>query len=186
MENAYAVETGLRFDGICGRNAIGGLQEKREVLSELANRLTPGGRLALLETLSRQAQRLHALLAPDALPSALRQKLVDAEEAIYTDQQNPHVAWDTRALHHYLNEAGLKAVSLHCEEVFSQRPISPQQLTHWFDPGREKRPTYATYLSQYLDADEVRTVHRAFEREIAHKTVPWSSSHITVTARAPE
>ena len=88
-ERLDAVETGLRFDGICGRNAIGGLQDKRKVLSELANRLTPGGRLALLETLSRQAQRLHALLAPDALSSALRQKLVNAEEAIYTDQQRP-------------------------------------------------------------------------------------------------
>ena len=169
-----------------GRNAIGGLQDKRKVLSELANRLTPGGRLALLETLSRKAQRLHALLALDTLSSALRQKLIDAEEAIYTDQQNPHVAWDTRALHRYLNEAGLEAVSLHCEEVFSQRPISPQQLAHWFDPGGKKRPTYATYLSQYLDADEVRTVCRAFEREIAHKTVPWSSTQITVTARAPD
>ncbi len=185
-ERLNAVETGLRFDGICGRNAIGGLQDKRKVLSELANRLKPGGRLALLETLSRQAQRLHALLAPNTLSSALRQKLVDAEEAIYTDQQNPHVAWDTRALHLYLNEAGLEAVSLHCEEVFSKRLISPQQLAHWFDPGGEKRPTYATYLSQYLDADEVRTVRRTFEREIAHKTVPWSSTQITVTARAPE
>lgn len=185
-ERLNAVETGLRFDGICGRNAIGGLQDKRKVLSELANRLKPGGRLALLETLSRQAQRLHALLAPNTLSSALRQKLVDAEEAIYTDQQNPHVAWDTRALHLYLNEAGLEAVSLHCEKVFSKRLISPQQLAHWFDPGGEKRPTYATYLSQYLDADEVRTVRRTFEREIAHKTVPWSSTQITVTARAPE
>ena len=185
-ERLDAVETGLLFDGICGRNAIGGLQDKREVLSELANRLTPGGRLALLETLSRQAQRLHALLAPDALSSALRQKLVDAEEAIYTDQQNPHVAWDTRALHCYLDEAELEAVSLHCKEVFSQRPITPQQLAHWFDPGGEKRPTYANYLSQYLDADEVRTVRRTFEREIAHKTVPWSATRIAVTARAPD
>ena len=185
-EHLDAVETGLRFDGICGRNAIGGLQDKRKVLSELTTRLAPSGRLALLETLSRQAQRLYALLAPDAFSSALRQKLVDAEEAIYTDQRNPHVAWDTRALHCYLDEAGLEAVSIHREEVFSQRSISPQQLAHWFDPGGEKRPTYANYLSQYLDANEVRTIRRAFEREIAHETVPWSSTQITVTARAPD
>ena len=76
-------------------------------------------------------------------------------------------------------------IRVSCEEVFSQRPISPQQLAHWFDPGGEKRPTYATHLIQYLDADEVRTVRRAFEIEIAHKTVPWLSTQITVTARAP-
>jgi putative ATPase len=180
-----AIETNLRFDGICGRNAIGGLEDKRMVLSELASRLAPNGRLALVETLSRRAQRLHSLLSSEALPPALRQRLVDAEEAIYADRENPHVAWDEEILSSDLREAGLEAIHLHREDLLSQRPITPQQLAHWFDPGGEKRPTYSSYLSQYLDSDELRTVRQAFEREIAHKTVPWSSTQITVTARAP-
>ena len=155
------------------------------VLSELASRLAPNGRLALVETLSRRAQRLHSLLSSEALPPTLRQRLVDAEEAIYADRENPHVAWDEEILSSYLREAGLETIHLHREDLLSQRPITPQQLAHWFDPGGEKRPTYSSYLSQYLDADELRTVRQAFERAIAHKTVSWSSTQITVTARAP-
>lgn len=185
-ERIDEIETNLRFDGICGRNAIGGLADKSNALSALANRLTPGGRLALAETLSRQAQRLHNLLNPGTLLPSLHQRLADAEEAIYADKQNPHVAWDTEDLHADLSEAGFEAIELDREPLLSQRHISPQQLAHWFDPGGQKRQTYSSYLSQYLDADEVRTVRHAFEKEIVHKTVSWSSTQIIVTARAPE
>ena len=99
-ERSDAIETNLRFDGICGRNAIGGLQDKRMVLSELANRLTPGtgGSPCQKRFPVRLSGCTRCLLRMPFL-LRLRQKLADAEEAIYTDQQNPHVAWDTRALH---------------------------------------------------------------------------------------
>ncbi len=178
-----AVETGVRFDGIGGRNALGGLSDKRQVIALIASRLQPHGRIAFVETLSQQAQRLHHLIDLNALPSELAQRLVDAEESIYSDAQNPQVAWDADDLRTYLSEAGLSSIELHHEQVNSQRVISPRQLSHWFDPGGEKRPTYARYLNQYLDVEEMRTVRNVFEKTLAHKTVSWTSTQITATAR---
>ena len=98
---------GLRFDGICGRNAIGGLQDKREVLSELANRLTPGGQLALLEALSLQAQRLHALPLPDARCLLCGKSWLMPKKP-FTLTRRTRICLGHQGLHRYLDEANLK------------------------------------------------------------------------------
>ncbi len=176
----------IRFDAVLGRNALGGLSEKEEIARIIAARLAPGGRIALVETLSRRAQRLHDLVPLETLEAPLRQRLVEAEEAIYADAQNPQVAWDAVDLESFFIQAGLSQVEVHDETLHNQRHITPQQLAHWFNPGGEKRHTYANYLGQYLDAEELHTVRRLFERELANKTVSWSTTRTFLFAQAAD
>ncbi|MGY8824012.1 MAG: AAA family ATPase [Candidatus Latescibacterota bacterium] len=174
----------IRFDAICGRHALGGLADKQNTIQQLAIHLAPGGRIALAETLSCRAQRLHQLVELNSLPTDLRQRLIDAEEAIYADASNPQVSWEADELAGFFATAEFTDIDLRCEEQHGQRHINPQQLAHWFDPGGEKRHTYANYLSQHLDSDELHVVRRLFEKELANKTLPWSSTQVLIFARA--
>jgi putative ATPase len=176
----------IRFEAILGRNALGGLTNKGEIARIIAARLAPGGRLALVETLSRRAQRLHDLVPMETLEAPLRMRLIEAEEAIYANAENPQVAWDEVDLESFFTDAGLTKIEVHCESLHNQRHITPQQLAHWFNPGGEKRHTYANYLGQYLDAKELHTVRRLFERELANKTVPWSTTLTFLFAQATD
>ena len=74
--------------------------------------LTPGGQLALGN--ARQAQRLHALYSVCCSAAKAGQC-----RRSHLPDQRIRVAWDTRALHRYLDEAGLKLFPC-TEEVFSQ------------------------------------------------------------------
>ena len=176
----------IRFDAICGRHALGGIADKESAIRQLAAHLAPSGRIALAETQSQSAQRLHQLVKLDSLNADLRQRLIAAEEAIYADTSNPQVNWNADELASLFAAAQLSDIDIRCEEQHGQRHISPQQLAHWFDPGGEKRHTYANYLGQHLDGEELHVVRRLFEKELANKTLPWASTQVLIFARAAD
>jgi len=179
-------ESGVRFDAVIGRNALGGLAEKRQIVQALRDSLVPGGRVSLAETVSCRAQRLHQLVDLDDLDPDLRERAVQAEEAIYADPDNPLVNWDAADLEDLFAAAGFVHIRAQTETGHASRRITPQQLGHWFNPGGEKRHTYASHLRQRLDEEEVRQMRRLFERELTNQTVPWSSTQVFLTAAAPD
>ena len=168
-------EPGIRFDAVLGRNALGPLKAKAEIAATLRQHLATQGRISLVETLSRRSQRLHQLICIEHLDNDLAQRLIAAEEAIYTDADNPQVNWDIADLEQLFTEAGFGRVQTRVESVQTQRHIEPKQLNHWFNPGGEKRHTYANYLAQHLDEDEVHRVRKLFEQNLANRTVTWTS-----------
>jgi len=176
--------TDIRFDVIVGRNALGPLTAKADIAATLRQHLAPGGHLSLVETLSRRSQRLHVLIDLDRLDADLAERLVAAEEAIYANTDNPQVNWDVEDIVKLCADAGLSQVHTRVDSQPSQRHIDPRQLNHWFNPGGEKRHTYANYLSQHLDEGELQQVRKLFERELAHRTVPWTTTQVFLQAQA--
>jgi putative ATPase len=172
----------LRFDAILGRNALGPLKDKAEIAAALYQQLAPGGRISLVEMLSRRSQRLHQLVDLDRLEADLAARLIAAEEAIYTDPDNPQVNWDVEDLEKIFAAAGFDQVQTRVDSNPSQRHIEPRQLGHWFSPGGEKRHTYANYLAQHLDEGELRQVRKLFERGLANRTVDWTTTQVFVQA----
>lgn len=170
----------IRFDAVVGRNALGTLAAKEEIIAAL--RSLTMGEVSLAETVPRHAQRLYHLVALDDLDTDLTARVVQAEEAIYTATDNPRVNWDAEDLQRYFTAAGFSQVRLHSDNTNNQRRISQQQVAHWFDPGGEKRPTYAHYLHQFLDQTEVQQVRKLFERQLNEKTVEWSTSQVFLVA----
>ena len=174
----------IPFDAMIGRNALGGQAAREEILQHLFLSMAPGGCISLVETVSRQAQRLYQLVNLEGLAPDLGERIVQTEEAIYADAGNPLVNWEATDLQDALVQAGFSAVRLQPETTHIRRRITPQQLGHWFNPGGEKHLTYANHLHQQLDDDELRQVRRLFERELTNKTVNWSSTQVFATARS--
>ena len=171
----------ILFDAIVGRHALGGLAHKAQVLAALYRYLAPQGRVSLVEVLSRRSQRLYQLIDLQAL-GALGERLVAAEEAIYAAPDNPRVNWDAADLKQLFAAAGFGSVQVRVEAVQSQRHIEPRHLAHWFNPGGEKRHTYAHHLIQHLDEDELRQVRKLFEQSLAHRAVTWTTPRVFIAA----
>ena len=179
---ADQLDPDLRFDAIVGRNALGALADKEAVVVALHGYLAPQGCVSLVETLARQSQRLYQLFDVQPL-GALGARLVAAEEAIYAAADNPRVNWDAADIEQLFAAAGFGAVQVRVEAVQSQRHIEPRHLAHWFNPGGEKRATYARHLTQQLDDGELRQVRKLFEQRLANRTVTWTTPQLFITAQ---
>ena len=185
-EQVDAREPGLRFDAVLGRNALGPLSAKAEVAVALAKQLAPQSRISLVETLSCQSQRLHQLVDLNRLDRDLSERLIAAEEAIYADASNPQVNWNVEDLVAHFTAAGFTQVQSKVESLQSQRLIELRQLNHWFSPGGEKRHTYANFLAQALDEDELRQVRKLFDHCLTNHTVTWTTSQVFLVAKFGE
>ena len=185
-EQVDAREPGLRFDAVLGRNALGPLADKAEVAVALAKQLAPQSRISLVETLSCQSQRLHQLVDLNRLDPDLSERLIAAEEAIYADASNPQVNWNVEDLVAHFTAAGFTQVQSKVESLQSQRLIELRQLNHWFSPGGEKRHTYANFLAQALDEDELQQVRKLFDHCLANHTVTWTTSQVFLVAKFGE
>jgi putative ATPase len=179
-------EGDLRFDAIVGRNALGSLPDKAAIMQYLAGWLRPGGRLSLAETVARAGQRLYDLVDLSTLDEDLRQRLVEAEEAIYAAEDDPLVNWEAGALQQATAGAGLADVSMEEETHEAEMLVSGGTLDRWFSAGGEGgRPSYAGRLARRLSPDEVARVESLFRRQLTGQAVPWRSRLAFVTARRP-
>ncbi len=174
---------GQRFDAVVGHHALGSLSDKAEAVRQLRHLLQPGGCVSLAESLPRRAQRLYALAGLAGVEEGVRERLVRAEEAIYTDQGNALVNWDAADLEALFRAAGFTQVQVRVETQQANRRLTMPQLAQWFNPGGETRHTYAHYLGRLLSEEEVHLVRRAFERELANRRVAWSSTQLFLVAR---
>ena len=173
-----------RFEAILGRNALGALADKEQIIATLHQHLAPQGRISLVETLSRKSQRLYQLVDLDSFDPDLSQRLVAAEEAIYSDTEHPQVNWDTADFEAIFSIAGFSRVQTRIEEIRTQRHIDSRQLNHWFSRGGEKRHTYAHYLAQHLDEGELDQVRKLFELSLAGRLVDWTKTQIFLLAES--
>jgi putative ATPase len=167
-------ESEVRFDAIVGRNALGALLDKAEILRLSAGWLRPGGRLSLAETVVKHTQRLYALVDLSALDDDLRRRVVEAEEEIYGGGDDPLVNWDAADLECALQSAGFEEVTLHEESQESEMLISQATFVRWFalDAGQE-RLSYAQHLLHHLTMDDLVEVQALFRRQLAGQPVPW-------------
>ena len=185
-EQVDAREPGLLFDAVLGRNALGPLSAKAEAAVALAKQLAPQSRISLVETLSCHSQRLHQLVDLNRLDRDLSERLIAAEEAIYADASNPQVNWNVEDLVAHFTAAGFTQVQSKVESLQSQRLIELRQLNHWFSPGGEKRHTYANFLAQALDEDELWQVRKLFDYCLTNHTVTWTTSQVFLVAKFGE
>ena len=174
----------VRFDAIVGRNALTRHASKVTAARLIASLLGDGGQLSMSEVLPRYAQRLYQLVDLSPLDEELCQRLITAEEAIYTDLDDPMVNWDAADLKAALRVAGLSEVDAHVETVTTQRQIGAEHLVRWFSTDSDRqRPTYAQHVRKTLSADELAQVQALFEAQLRDRAVVWSSQIAYLAAR---
>jgi len=174
------VLTDVRFDCIIGRNALLHETDKKAAAKLLAKLLRSEGVIVLAETVARHTQRLYRLLNPKKVDKDLFDRIVIAEEAIYTETSDPMVNWDADDLRTAIVAAGL-VVQVQKERIPTQMHITPALLERWFSPT-VNRPTYATRLAEKLSQEEVLAVKDLFSRYLLNQTVTWESSIAFVQA----
>ncbi len=171
----------VAFDFALGRNALGGLSSKGQVVSDLAALLVANGRVSIFEQVQRRAQRLCDLVALE--DADLQARVRQAEETIYASTENPHVTWDSEDLQALFGGAGFVQPEVNPEEQRATRRITAQQIGQWFSAGGDKNPTYAWHLRRSLDQAEVDYVRHQFERQLGNKEVEWQLSQLYLRAR---
>jgi putative ATPase len=166
----------VRFDAIVGRNALTRHPTKVTAVRIVTSLLADEGRLSLAEVVPHHAQRLYQLVDSSSLDESLRQRLVAAEEAIYTDLDDPMVNWDAADLKAAVRVAGLSNVQVQMETVTTQRLIGAEHLARWFSTDSEgQRPTYAQQLRRLLSAEELGQVQALLEAQLRDQSVTWTS-----------
>lgn len=173
----------LRFDRIIGRNALLQATDKVSLVQPLLQRLQPGGRLVLAETLPRHTQRLYQFVEARHLGQDLHQRLAQAEEAIYQRFDDPLVNWDADSLRSQFQAANIPA-HIELEPTQTELRLTAALLQRWFTPGRD-RPSYADHLSQQLSAAEIEQIRQVFETTLLQQVVRWHGALVLLVVSAP-
>ncbi|MGD8397218.1 MAG: AAA family ATPase [Anaerolineae bacterium] len=177
-------EGDLRFDAIVGRNAVGRLPDKEGTLRSLLGWLRPGGRLSLAETIVRHTQRLYDLADLSSLDDDVRCHLVEAEEAIYLESEEPLVSWDADTLRRAAAAAGFENIAVDEAPQQGEMLIGEATLDRWFaDAGDGERPSYAQHLRRRLSDAELAEVEGLLRRQLTGQTVQWHTHVAFLTAR---
>jgi putative ATPase len=175
----------LSFDAILGRNALTRHADKVAAIRLLASLLSENGRLSLAETVPAHTQRLYRLVDLAALGEHLTQRVAEAEEAIYSQADDPMVNWNEQSLQLACEAAGL-AAQVSSERERSEVQVTPAMLARWFTPaGSGERPSYVDRLRQRLDAAQCAQVEAAFRQQLSNRAVPWETSTAYLIAGLP-
>ncbi len=177
------------FDVIIGRNVLTHLVDKTAAAQTIKKLSKPGGRLVLAEIVPRHTQRLHKLVDLSSLADDLIQRIVAAEEAIYTNATDPMVNWDVDDLSAIFEKAGYANIEIRTETLTSERHLEANQIQRWFTqetPGN--RPTFAQHLLKKtpeagVTKTELEALKRVFEQQLLGQVVSWQSMIAYVIAR---
>ncbi len=173
----------VRFDAIVGRNALVDQPDKAPVLEVLAERLLPGGRLVVLETLPKATQRLYGLV--QEVDPELLERWRQAEEAIYTNQSDPLLGWDLPDLLEAAQGTGLEVTHEPLSWTHKRR-VTRGQLDHWFPRAAGTgRPSYAQRLLEKTNPEDVSAIEAIMRKQLTDEIVQWGSAAVLLTLEKP-
>jgi putative ATPase len=178
----------VRFDAIVGRNALTHVSpdERRQIAGTLVGLLAAEGRICVAQIVPRHTQRIYALALADLadLPGDLRQRVIDAEEAIYAQANDAWVNWDVVDLEQAFRDAELQEVVADTETQVAEMLITPALLQRWFSTTTSNsRPTYAQHLLRQVSPEELAQFQALIERKLLNQAVPWRSTTAFLVAR---
>ncbi|MFP4014979.1 MAG: AAA family ATPase [Chitinispirillaceae bacterium] len=167
---------GVRFDVIMGRNALRNLQEKSRYIKELTSLLAEGGRIILSEIVPSMGQRITGLVS-DFCIGDMYDRLLKAEDSLFSDSADPMVNWNTDSLERELSGMNELGVSGFTFTENASRRISPQEIDHWFrvTSGNE-RPSLGDRLAEQFTAKEKEELRLLLHRKLDYKSVEWKTA----------
>lgn len=148
-----AIEDGLQFGVISGRNLLSRLESDRNILEAIKSRLEKDGKIALLESIPSQSSRLS-----DFASEVYKDKLRKAEKKIYSSD-NPLTAWGKKELENAVLDIFPEAY-FEYEEDREDRYLS-------------KDAVIGFYRSSYAESG---MTEQEFIAEFADRTVKWSNT----------
>ena len=160
-----------------GEDADGGLHKDR------AARLAPGAVVVISQRIPCRTQRIATLIA-DSLGkraggiSGTLAKMRAAEDAFFTDKDNPMFSWDEETIAAAFREQGLE-VSCSVMKVTEKRSISDRQIAAWFGESS----AYAARIREAVGGEELSEAVRILGEEAKKKSFPWQGENAFFTCR---
>ncbi|HEY54367.1 MAG TPA: AAA family ATPase, partial [Caldilineae bacterium] len=173
---------GVLFDAIVGRNALILEPDKAACAQSLTQLLRPGAHLVLAETIPRHTQRLYRLIDARTLGSALADRLIEAEEAIYADASDAMTNWDAVDLEETFAAAGLE-VAVQVERERTEVRVTHSMLDRWFTVHANGRPGYSQRLGEQMAVEEITQVESLFRKQLLNQVILWESRICYLAAR---
>jgi putative ATPase len=175
-------EDGVRFDAIVGYNALIECVDKADAAQLLRHLLAEGGVVSLAERIPRHTQRLYQLVALADLGPHLVERIIQGEEAIYRQADDPLVNWDVPELKMWWEEAGF-ALQTEVDEEKSELQVTMSMIDRWFTPSTTDRPSYAQHLAALLSQAEIARVRDLFQRQLLNQMITWRSRLVHLAAK---
>ena len=175
-------ETPHHFDALVGHNVLVDVADKAAAVALLLPWVGPDGAISLAERIPRHTQRLYRLVNLTELGEELARRVVAAEEAIYSRDDDPLVSWDADDLAALWAATGLRA-EVTTEPESAEVRVTAGLLARWFAPSGDDRPSYAQHLVAQVSAAEIERVAALFQRQLLNQTVDWHSRTAYVVAR---
>ena len=184
-ERLQQAESDVRFDAVVGRNVLTSLSEAQrvQVVQMLRKWVASWGVVSLIQTIPRYTQRLYRLVDLAELPADLRQRLIEAEEAIYANEEDTWVNWDAADLERAFRSGGFSHVRLREEPRDTQMLITPTLFGRWFSTTKvEERPTFVQHLADFLHPSELTQVEQLYQKFLLNQTISWRSRIVFLQA----
>jgi putative ATPase len=170
------IAAGVAVEAVVGRHVFSAIAPTPDLIQTLVSCVAPQqGRLALVEAIPRNAQRIGALVPADSLDSQLRDRWKEAEEHLYTNAADPRFGWDSKTLVTQLEKAGLM-VNWADEVIEGERFISEKLCDRWFAPNPST--SYRSKLAAILSPQELTEIEKLVRRSLQNQTVTWRSHQV--------
>jgi putative ATPase len=170
----------IKFDWIIGRNALRDAADKTAIIQQFDKVLTKKGGITIAEHLPKYSQRLYEWLS-STQTGKLYQRWQSAEESMYELQTGDVLLnWGIEDWVQSFQGAGLR-VQTESETIYQDIYITPKLLERWFSKG-VLCCSYGDHLRQRLSKTEVESVYALMNDHLLHRTLPWRSAILYITA----
>ena len=169
----------LRFDAVVGRNALYREPDKAACLAAVSELMGPAGRLSLAEVVPSEGMRLSGLLDLAAETPEFRDRLARAEQAIYSDPDNPLVNWSAEDLYAMIEQAGFRVRNKELRRFSERRLIRKSDIERWLAP---QSGSYADTASAILEPADLQRLRGICTGQLEEREVDWQSTIAFVSA----
>jgi len=170
----------VRFDVVVGRDVLVGCEDPPARVHLLGSLLEAKGRLVLVETLVRHTPRLSAMVPSGALGGdGLAAEWAAAEEALYTDPEDPLTRWGVEELRSMVSTLP-GAVRVTPVQTAHELAVTDAVIGRWFAPRPD---SYAGRLARWLSPESLVEVRGAVTRSLRGRTLPWSGTSALVVVQ---
>jgi len=169
------IRENLQFDAVFGQAVLSRSCNRSAMLKQISLILSENGILVLAENIPADGQRLSEFMPESKLDADLRERILEAEEAIYQDPDNNRTNWDSQAMMDWVSSAGFH-IKTHTSTRFQNEVlISSGKIDEWFKPGGGDKASYADQLRRTLSDAEIEKVQAVLMSELTGKVIKWKT-----------
>jgi hypothetical protein len=121
---------------------------------------------------------LHQLVDLSSLGAKLAERIITAEESIYTQPDDPMVNWDVADLQAILAGVGFTQTEVAAETVVVQLRVGSGQIDRWFgEAAAGERLTYGQrLLLAGIEPVELEKLKEIFSSRLENEVVGWHAT----------